>query len=501
MRPPLSALLAVPRTSNGVTSNGVGGSAAATSVPLRLDPLPPPPSPVVLVPPPRAEATSSLLDELEAFNADATRQLERPAAVDAALQDALAAAEATREIPAQRNVKPRPATVTGITAPPRDVARDPFAPVATDADHPQTLAPTTVVPKLALMPELAEQQKEKRPPPIPSRRTPVRGVAAPKPIVVPLDDGEPALLAPTTPTTPTATAAPAPALSAPTPKVMQVLGEEATIPGLPPLSSTSGKVITRAELYKLQLEFEDTPARPLPALASLLPLPVLAPTLSPDAPVAPAATAPLVDADAARLGGVESTDLNRLEELEGIEDLDALAQAMGLRSYHEISIPDGEPVAAEAAEAEEVGDDDILDEQPRMTSDVRRARVHAALGDGREDVFLDDEKTIEGLPVIVSRPPLPARAAKPVIVKIPARPKVSLEARNQARKLYLTAVDELAKGDKVAAIGHLKLAIHYDDGVPLYQDFLKHLTKNGDPGATNPRRRRRQTFSASNVRG
>jgi hypothetical protein len=154
----------------------------------------------------------------------------------------------------------------------------------------------------------------------------------------------------------------------------------------------------------------------------------------------------------------------------------------------------GEPIGEDS----EIGDDDIIDEQPRMTSDVRRARVRAALGDGREDVFLDDEKTIEGLPAIVSRPPLPSRAQKPVVVKIPARPKVSLEARNQARKLYLAAVDELAKGDKVGAIGHLKLAIHYDDGIPLYQDFLKQLTKGVDPNITSPRRRR---VDASSVRG
>jgi len=64
---------------------------------------------------------------------------------------------------------------------------------------------------------------------------------------------------------------------------------------------------------------------------------------------------------------------------------------------------------------------------------VARARVHAALGDGLEHIFLEDKTDPNG--VVVSRPPLPARAAKPVIVKIPARPKVSLEARNQARKL------------------------------------------------------------------
>src|SRR5205823_5952117 len=100
--------------------------------------------------------------------------------------------------------------------------------------------------------------------------------------------------------------------TAPAPRIVQVLDEN-TIPGMSPLSSSSSsgsRAITRgADFYKLHLEFEDTPARPLPALASLLPMPVEV------APAPAIHAAPVFDAgdDADRLGGVESTDLNRLE--------------------------------------------------------------------------------------------------------------------------------------------------------------------------------------------
>lgn len=408
------------------------------SVPLRLEPLPPPPKPVMLVGP-----TAAPLQELE--GTDATRRLERSPAVDAALQDAVAAAEATREVPAQRRAPVRPATVTGISPVP------------------------ALVPKLAAMPELAQM----RPPPLPPRK-PL------PPHVVPVQAPR--------------------AAAAPVPKILGVLGDDVTIPGMSPVSSGNGQVISHAELYRLQLEFEDTPARPLPALASLFPLPVF---------VAPVAAAAFVDAaersvaedGEQRLAGVYSTDLHRLEELEGIEDLDALAQAMGLKSM-EVSIPDGLPLDEISLPPRSIS----LPTLRRRDSEVHRARVHAALGDGSESVFLDDT-TIEGLPVartsVPSRPPLPARATSPVIVRIPARPKVSPEARARARKLYLSAVDELTRGDRDGAIGHLKLAVHYDDAVPLYQDFLRQLTKprNGETEITDSSRSRRRARVEPTIRG
>jgi hypothetical protein len=409
---------------------------------------------------------------------DVTRKLERPAAVEAALQDTLAA-EATREWPIQRG--------------PTQLASSRSAP-AEDAPAPAPAPP-------------GARKELPRPPPLPGRGKPpaarltaARPAAAPAPAVVPVS--------PTA--APTALAVPAPiaiavaapparpitvtGVSAPPPRVMQFLSDD-TMPGTSPISSPgsalgshpgsspSGRgLVSQSELYRLQLEFEDTPARPLPALASLHPLPIpsmldealeRAKVISSEGPA-------LVDAvelgEAIGLAGVESTDLNRLDELEGIEDLDSLARALGLKSVCDSSIPsgDGAPVRLDDEPADELPPEAPVRElNAAEVSAIRRAAIMAALGDGKETVFASGEG-----PAVGPRPALAASsAAVPVIVRIPARPKVSAEAREQARRLYLSALEELGKGDKTGAVGHLKLAIHYDDGVQLYQDLLAQLEK------------------------
>jgi hypothetical protein len=439
----------------------------AREVPLRLEP-----------PPPVTPATGQLLESLDEGGPagddelDITAKLERPVTIDAALQDAVAAAaaEATREIPAQRRQRAKTnvdISVPSLVVPAPVVEAKPVAPAPVEVKA-EIPAPMPVVVPAPVLRIESEKKPLPRPPPLPKtnlKRTPPPVVtSAPPPVF----------------------SAPAPVLSAPPPRVMQVLGDDVTIPGLSPASSnssSSGKLLSQSELYRLQLEFEDTPARPLPALASLQPMPLLPSSLgealerakltSGEGPALVEDHAML--AEPMGLAGVESTDLNRLgqlDDLEGIEDLDALARALGLKSVADVSIPsgDGAPVVADDEPADVPPPPKPVDRAE--ISHIRRAAIIAALGEG-------DDSFLNGSGPAPTRPALQAKAAAvPVIVRIPSRPKVSAEAREQARKLYLAAVDELSKGDKVGAIGHLKLALHYDDGVQLYRDLLAQLERN-----------------------
>jgi hypothetical protein len=354
-----------------------------------------------------------------------TQKLERPAALDAIIQDALASFEMTREMPPQSLPSPKD-----------------FAP-ATSKKAP---------PKLAAMPELRIELEPTKPAPV-SLPSPPRGVPRPPPLPK--------------------RAAKATAHAAPAPKMVQFLDEN-TIPGDVPISSPSHSSSSeRRDAYRLHLEFDDTPARPVPALASLLPMPVEPHELLVGEPP------PLVDPE--QLGGVESTDLHRLDELEGIEDLDLLAQALGLRSVADVSIPsdEGEPVSDLFPAHDSLPPRRLSDEG---ASAVRRAAVMKALGEDEGDAQPSSSPGV--------RPKLAAKGAvSPVIVKIPTRPKVSAQARAQARSLYLTAVEEIGRGDKQNAMGHLKLAVHYDDGVELYRDLLAQLertTRSGEAIASEP---------------
>jgi hypothetical protein len=50
--------------------------------------------------------------------------------------------------------------------------------------------------------------------------------------------------------------------------------------------------------------------------------------------------------------------------------------------------------------------------------------------------------------------------------------------RRRARELYLIALDDLGEGDARSAIGHLQLAVAYDDGADVYRDLLAQLLRN-----------------------
>jgi hypothetical protein len=68
------------------------------------------------------------------------------------------------------------------------------------------------------------------------------------------------------------------------------------------------------------------------------------------------------------------------------------------------------------------------------------------------------------------RPALTAqKAAAPVIVRIPSRPKAD------AKDLYLAALDALGEGDRTVAIDQLRLAVRLDDETPLYRELLAQL--------------------------
>lgn len=279
------------------------------------------------------------------------------------------------------------------------------------------------------------------------------------------------------------------AVRAPPPRIAAFL-DDTTSPGLRDSSSGSGKI---ADLYRLQLEFEDTPARPLPRNASLAPLPTS--DTETTRPLDPATLRALQAATASphasvpgRLAGLESADLLRvdmaqLEDEDGIADLDMLARAMGLRGVSDVSIPslEGAPLASDPDEPAAPDDAELLTPPLGGPAPVtfsgsgRRAIVMQALQDGHESVFPggagergQDE----------ARPALPVqRAVTPVIVKIPSRPRVTVQNRERARSLYLSAVENLAKADRVAAIDNLRLAVELDDGNPLYPELLRQLER------------------------
>lgn len=415
----------------------------AGGTPARGTPIPPVER---LLAPSRSASTDELLEALDASPAERTRRLPAGGTVDAALQDTLAELEATVEVPAQRRLRVRRESTVSSAAMPRP-------PVA--------------------VPEPVALKDVPRPPPLPAAKPKAR---------------------------PEATCAPAPVLSegAPVPRMVQFLGDENTLPGVSPgprcSSSSSGKVVQLSDQYRLQLEFEDTPARPLPRVSFVPPPPL------------PAAAKKAAKAAASA----------ELRELEIIDDLDDVAHALGLDGVGDVSIPslEGMPLLSRpddeldlpdlSGEAEALEDEDLFASPGAArgaADEVRRALAEEARrsAEGAEgmDDFAGDlaeeirEHTVETVfperrssrDSGATRPALSAgKAVTPVIVKIPSRPKVSVEARERARRLYLEAVEKLGKGDRTAAVLHLKLAIDYDDGIPLYRDLLSQLEGTPKPG-------------------
>jgi hypothetical protein len=229
--------------------------------------------PPVSSPPPLVNAPSdALLTEMQAK----TKKIERPAALamDALILDAIAAAEATKVMPPQS--LPQPSQPQ--KPPPKLVGLPELTPTNQKKPKPISLSDAKPV-----MPRASA------PPPLPQKRATLAPLPPPPaPTLLPtLENAIPLSLAPPPlseftfpslpPTAPTTTSSVL--RSAPVPKLMTVL-DEVTIPGMSipssNNSSTSGKTRS-SDFYRLQLEFEDTPARPLPALASLLPMPVVAP--------------------------------------------------------------------------------------------------------------------------------------------------------------------------------------------------------------------------------
>ncbi len=405
--------------------------------------------------PPRTSALEDLFDDAEGPG-ERTRPLPAGATIDAALQDSIAALEATVEIPAQRRLPARERPLTSdigpIPSPAMPVARPRAAeqPKRPPAPLAQAEVPAPVVLKPVPLRDLP------RPPPLPAAKPKERAERV-------------------------ATHAPPPTLSevAPEPRVLQVLGEENTIPGLTPTtrSSSSGKVARTSDLYRLQLEFEDTPARPLPRVAFV-----------PPPPLPPAAKR---QAKASTAQPKSAEVLADLHELEAIDDLRAMAKALGLDGVGEVSIPslEGLPVldADELSpalpllpELDELGVAHAPDDAQRPSAAAMRAALEREVLDDVDDATMPALPAGEATP----RPALACgKAVTPVIVKIPSRPKVSLESRERARRYYLDAVDLLGKGERAAAVQHLLMAIEHDDAIPLYRDLLEHLEGHVAPAA------------------
>jgi len=246
-----------------------------------------------------------------------------------------------------------------------------------------------------------------------------------------------------------------------------------------PPSSTRGVGAREAGQRDIELN-RPAPPRPLPPLASLVPMPaesVLDEALERVQRIT--REAPVVS-DGIDFSS-EDTDSFRLEDIESIQDLDSLAKSLGLKGVADASVPsgDGVVVSGEGAAVIDAPSDRLTIRElgPEEMNAIRSAAVFRSLGKteadgGKEDVFASSSDWMRR-----PRPALPAKnAAVPVIVKIPPRPKVSQKAREQARRLYLTAVEMLGQGDRVGALSKLNLAITYDDGVPLYQELRAQLT-------------------------
>lgn len=188
------------------------------------------------------------------------------------------------------------------------------------------------------------------------------------------------------------------------------------------------------------------------------------------------------------------------------DDLDVVAEALGLSGglvvpravaddelLFEDAVIDVDDVVEASVDADagaiELGDEDIeaggdeasFDNLP--VTDPSAASFAARSVDDDGDGFLgdDDVTPARGTP----RPALVApRAVRVVIEDAPARtrfealsPEDAARSRLRARELYLVALDDLGVGDTRSAVGHLQLAVAYDDETELYRDLLAQLAK------------------------
>ncbi len=182
------------------------------------------------------------------------------------------------------------------------------------------------------------------------------------------------------------------------------------------------------------------------------------------------------------------------------EDLDVLADALGLAGGLVVlrtALSDDDELLFEDAVVEAA---DVLSLDGDGASALDDADIEAA-GDGTstdtlpvtdpgfiadagdDDSFLDDDEVTP--PRGTPRPALVApRAVRVVVEDAPARPRhgalsagEAARSRLRARDLYLVALDDLGNGETRSAMGHLQLAIAYDDETELYQELLGQLTK------------------------
>lgn len=253
---------------------------------------------------------------------------------------------------------------------------------------------------------------------------------------------------------------------------------------------------SQSDHYRLQLDFDDTPARPLPALATLEPLPLARDVLGEalgQARALAARGAALVDPrsveegpqlvedldvlelpypreDTAAHAARSSQDLDLdLDDLGAIPDLDGIARALGLRGVADISIGSDEGAPLEFVPTSSPGSYGAEPPAHEAAAPAVAAASWVKPAEGDESAFVHTSAVI--------RPPPRTRPQVPVIVRIPSRPRVSAAARALARKLYLNALDELGRGDKAMAIDNLRYAVDTDDTEPLYKDLLAQLER------------------------
>jgi len=182
-------------------------------------------------------------------------------------------------------------------------------------------------------------------------------------------------------------------------------------------------------------------------------------------------------------------------------DLDVLAEALGLGGG--VAVPRMPATTGATAVEATVEDDEVLydgvavevDECDIEDVDVAAgfaagdahpltssATAPASLPDDDEAGFLDEDEVTPARGT--KRPAMPTDAVRVVVAEAPARPRheaLSADERERngrrAHELYLVALDDVGDGDLGGAIGHLQLAVAYDDQTDVYRELLAQLSR------------------------
>jgi hypothetical protein len=179
------------------------------------------------------------------------------------------------------------------------------------------------------------------------------------------------------------------------------------------------------------------------------------------------------------------------------EDLETLAEAFGLGGA--LVIPRSTPRGADDGALSDavsldtrVGCDAVTDSdlveldahelEELVVTDIGGEILSSTI-DEDAAAFLDENEVTPARGTV--RPALIApQAIRFVVADRPARarpealsPEESARNRQRAHELYLIALDDVGDGDVAGAIGHLQLAVAYDDQTDVYRELLEQLSR------------------------